>query len=90
MNTDKLQIFTCTFEIYVGENYQRKTLEAPRFMLEQNFLSYVEDAINTSIPVKVKMSRINTIWNQFEQRYINHEHSIVFANNAYMNIHKEL
>lgn len=90
MNTDKLQIFSCTFDIYVGDNYKRQTIKAPRFILEQDFLGYVEEAANTAIPIKIKMSRINTVWNHFEQRYMNQEQSIIFANNAYMNIHNQL
>lgn len=90
MNADKLQVYSCTFEIYIGDNCKRQTIKAPRFILEQDFLAYVQKASNTPIPIKVKMSRINTIWNSFEQRYVDQEHSIVFANNAYMNIHNQL
>ena len=86
---EKMEIFVCTFEIIVGENTQWRTLEAPRIMLEREFISLVNEAANNPNPIKVKMSRKVPIWNPFDNQWIEQENSITFMNNVYTNAHPE-
>lgn len=79
----QMEVFACTFEIEVDKKIQRQTMEAPRIMIEQQFVSLVEQAANSTKPVKVKMSRKVPVWNQFENRWNDIEHCAIFANYAY-------
>lgn len=86
---EKMEIFLCTFEIVVGENTQWRTLEAPRIMLEREFMSLVNEAANSTLPIKVKMSRKFPLWNQFDNQWVEQENSITFMNHTYTDAHPE-
>ena len=78
-------MFVCTFEIENGQQIQKQTIQAPRIMLEQQFLSYVQQAANTSHPVRIKMSRKAPVYDNFNDKWIDRENSIEFMNKAYEN-----
>lgn len=84
---NKMNIFRVVFDIEIDGKTQRQIIEAPQFMIEQQFLSYVEQAANATLnPVKIKMSRSVPIWNQIENRWVNQENSVIFTNSAYKNL----
>lgn len=84
---NKMNIFRVVFDIEIDGKTQRQIIEAPQFMIEQQFLSYVEQAANATLnPVKIKMSRSVPIWNQMENRWVNQENSVIFTNSAYKNL----
>lgn len=84
---NKMNIFRVVFEIEIDGKTQSQIIEAPQFMIEQQFLSYVEQAANATLnPVKIKMSRSVPIWNQIENRWVNQENSVIFTNSAYKNL----
>ena len=84
---NKMNVFRVLFEIEIDGKTQRQTIEAPQFMIEQQFLLYVEQAANATLnPVKIKMSRSVPVWNQIEKKMVNQEHSIIFTNFAYKNL----
>lgn len=64
--------------------YQQQTLSAPRFVIEQQFISLVEQAIYASVPIKVTMRRIEREWNQYEGKMTDMEYSMEFSNNSYI------
>jgi len=84
---DELELFVCTLEIIVGDTVQQQTLKAPRIIFEEQFKALTQDAAYSDKPMKVKMMRMVPIYNQFEHQWIEREHSVAFANNAYIAVH---
>ena len=83
---NQIEIFTVTFEIEMNEKIQKQAMQAPRFILEQQFASLVEQAYRSKIPVRVKISTNVPIWIQFENRWAERENSIEFTNEAWQNL----
>lgn len=86
---EKMQVYTCIFDIEVDGQAQRESLQAPRIMLEQHFMGIVQQAMNLDKPAKIKMSLNVPIYNNFTNSWIEREHSCTFTNNAYLNKEKE-
>lgn len=86
---DEMELFICTFEVIINNDKRQDTVRAPRIMLEHRFKSMMYEAANSSMPIKIKISRMVPVYNQFDDEWIEREHSIVFANNAYTDVHKE-
>lgn len=81
---EQMEVFECTFDIEVEDRTQHQTVQAPRAALEQQFLSLVQQAAQSSKPVKVKMSRKVPIYDNFDKKWIERENSVAFANNTYI------
>jgi len=86
---EKMEVFICTFEIDANNVVQRQVMQAPRLMIEQEFLALMQSAANSDKPIRVKLSREVPIYDEFEKQWIKREHSIEFANNAYISTHKK-
>ncbi len=72
-----------TFEIYIEDKLTNKqTMQAPKEMLMANFLQTVKQIQNDKRPLKIRMSRPEIIWDNFEnkQKVLNNE--VIFSNNA--------
>lgn len=85
LHNDEFEVFECIFEIVTPYNTRRQMLEAPRIMLERQFLSLVNQASTTQNPVKVAMRRVIPIYSPFDNQWFDREASIEFKNNAYIN-----
>ena len=83
--SDKMDVFTCTFDIDIGDKRQQKTIQAPRIMIEQEFISLVQQANDSPSPIRITMSRKVPIWSQLQNKWIEREHSIIFQNLAWQN-----
>ena len=83
----QMDVFTVVFEIEANNRIQKQTMQAPRFMLEQQFVSLVDQAYRNRTPVRVKMGMDVPIWIQFENRWVNREHSVEFTNQAWQDSH---
>lgn len=81
---EQMEIFECTFDMEVENDIQHQVVQAPRAALEQQFLSLVQQAAQSSKPVKVKMSREVPIYDNFDKKRIERENSVAFANNTYI------
>ena len=81
-----MEVFVVTFEIEMNNNIQKQVMQAPRFVLEQQFVSLVKQAYESRVPVRVKMSMVVPIWIQFENRWVEREHSVEFVNKAWQNL----
>ena len=79
----KAEPYLVTFEVTVKDNIQRQIMEAPRIVLEQEFMRLVEQAANSPLPVKVKMARKVPIYDPFDKQIIERENSLVFTNKAW-------
>ena len=82
-----MDVFVVVFEIEMNDKIQRQTMQAPRIMLEQQFVSLVQQAYESRVPVRVKMSMAVPIWIQFENRWVDREHSVEFVNQAWQDSH---
>ena len=71
------------FEVTVDGKLEAYTQEAPRVMLEHEFMSLVQQAARYPKPVKVKMSRKVPIYDPFDKTTIEREHSVEFTNQAW-------
>ena len=65
-----MEVFACIFEIEQNGNIQRQRMEAPRIMIEQQFTQLVQQAANSTIPIRIKMMRNAHVWNQLEKKWI--------------------
>ena len=86
---DEMQIYTCQYEIQSSGFIQHQTIQAPRIMHERQFMTLVEQAARSRTPTKIKMSRQESMFDQYSQAQKNNEYSIVYANNAYINEYGE-
>ena len=83
------ELFDVTFEITEGNNIRNQRMQAPRMLIEQQFLQLIQQAANLQTPIKVKMSRIEQIYDNFDQKMVDREISVSFMNNAYLATRKE-
>lgn len=74
-------LFFDTYEViveaYVGnQQIMQQKLSAPRFVLEQQFISLLQQAKQSGQPMRVIMRRYEDRWNQFEQKMFKVEYKI--------------
>lgn len=81
---EKMEVYTSVFVIDVDGQIQKETMQAPRLMLEQNFKSLVQQAVQADAPIKVEMIVKVYIFNQFDNKWVEREHSVTFKNNSYL------
>lgn len=80
---DIFEPFEVTFEVYIEDKLTNKqTMQAPKEMLIANFLQTVQQIQNDKRPIKIKMIRPETIWDNFEQREKVLNNEVEFSNNA--------
>lgn len=87
-NNSQMEVFAVEFEIEMNNKIQRQSMQAPRFILEQQFVSLVQQAYKSHIPVRVKMSMVVPIWIQFENKWVDRERSVEFVNKAWQDMSK--
>lgn len=87
---DKMMVYICCFEIETNEGVQVRTMKAPRLVLEREYTALVNEAARCDFPVRVKISRSEPFWNQYDDEWVEREYSIEFANNAYVELYGEL
>lgn len=83
----QMQIYDCIIEIEVDGNKQIQTMQAPRIMLEQQFLGLMQQAANDSAKVKIKMSRKFPVYDEIYDKWIEQTSSITFTNKQYDKVH---
>lgn len=76
-----LQVHTPTDPM---RTYQQQTLSAPRFVIEQQFITLMKQVMHASVPAKLTMRRTEKEWNQYEGKMIDMEYSVVYANQMYL------
>lgn len=86
---EQMEVFECTFDIEVEDRIQHQTVQAPRAVLEQQFLGLAQQAAKSKKPMRVKMSRQIPIYDNFDKKWIVRENSVAFANNAYIKVKGE-
>ena len=86
---EQMEVFECTFDIEVEDRIQHQTVQAPRVALERQFLGLAQQAAKSNKPMRVKMSRQISIYDNFDKKWIVRENSVAFANNAYIKVKGE-
>lgn len=64
-------------------------MQAPRAVLEQQFVSLIQQATQSNKPIRLKMSRKVPVYDDFNDKWIERGNSVVFANNAYIKVKGE-
>ena len=82
--TEQFETFDCTFDIYIDDNMQTQRIQAPRVMIQQQFLQLAQNAVNDNRAVKIVMRRDVPCYDKWSGKLIVQEHSIEFRNNAYV------
>ena len=71
------------FEVYIEDKLtNRQQMQAPKEMLIANFLQTAKQIQNEQRPIKIKMIRPETIWDNFEQKQKVLNNEIELSNNA--------
>lgn len=86
---DQFEIFTCVLEITTTQSTTRQVMDAPRIMIERQFISLIYEAAQSENPVKVMLSRVIPIYSQFDQKWLDRECSIAFGNQAFVRVYGE-
>lgn len=71
-------------EIKTGNNIQRQRLQAMPQIARVQFETMCKEVCQSNQPIKVKISRIEQVWNQFRNKYKPLEVSAQIANKHYM------
>lgn len=80
---EEMEMFVCSLEIENGQRKTIQTINAPRFVLQQQFISLVQEASKSAIPIRIKMSRKVPIYDNFDNQWIEREASVTFENKSY-------
>ena len=81
---EQSKVFTCDLYIEVDDRGERRQIKAPRFVIEDEFLQLVEQASHIDNDVRIRLTRQVPIFDEFQDRWVNKQHEIVFANNAWV------
>lgn len=77
-------MFDCIFDIDVDGNRQMQRIQAPRIMIEQQFVQLLQGAVNDNRAVKIMLKRDAPCYDSWHDRHFTQEHSIEFKNRAYV------
>lgn len=77
------EIFDCIIDVEVNGNAKRQRIQAPRIMIEQQFLGVCQEIAQINVPAKVKLSRVAQCKNDWFDEIVEREIYIVFENNIY-------
>lgn len=80
---DMFEAHNVIFEIYIEDKLtNRQTMQAPRQILEMEFLKLAKQISQDSRPIKVKMIVPETKWSKFENKQFTLNNEVAFLNNA--------
>ena len=78
-------IYEVTFEVYIEDKMVNKQIiSAPKEMLIMNFIQTMEQIGYDKRPMKIRIHRPTTIWDNFENKNKTLNHEVSFSNNAMM------
>ena len=77
--------YDVVFEVYVEDKLTNKqTMQAPKEILMMNFIQTMKQIGNDRRAIKLKMSRKETIWDNFDNKEKILDNEIEFMNNSYV------
>lgn len=86
---EQLEVFDCMIDIETDGNVQRRRMQAPRIMIEQQFLGVCQEIAQMNTPAMAKLSRIAKCYSEWNNDVVDREVYIVFENNAYCDRHRD-
>lgn len=87
---DIFETYEVVFEIYIEDKLvNQQTMQAPKELLMANFIQTVNKISKDVRPIKIKMSRPETIWDNFENKQKVITNNIIFSNNAMVDWERE-
>lgn len=84
---EQFEIKECSFDIESNGRTDHQVMQTPKMVIIQQFLSLIQQAINTDIPVKITMTTMVPVWSDKIVGYRDMKSTLEFKNNAYL--HKE-
>ena len=83
MFAEMFEPYEVTFEVYVGDTLSNKqVIQAPKEMIIANFIEIAKQIQGDRRPVKIRMIRPETIWDNFEQKQKTINNMIELSNHA--------
>ena len=82
---EKMQIFSVSIFIDIGGNVQHQSMQAPRMMIERQFISLVQQAAQSQEQIKITMSMKYPLYDEWHDKWLEGESNISFSNNACKN-----
>ena len=83
-----MDIFECLFEININGSIRKQAIQAPKLIIEKQFIDLISSASQDSSPVLIRVSLPVAVWDSFEKKMIQREHSIEVKNRAYLEMEK--
>lgn len=80
---EQLEVFDCIIEAEVNGNKQRQRMQAPRIMIEQQFLGVCQEIAKMNAPATAKLSRIAQCRSDWFDEVVEREVYILYENNSY-------
>lgn len=83
-------IYECAIEINNNGKIQTHNIQAPRIIIESQFLQLINEAFNINVPISIKLSRNVPSYVKHENRWIEVENSVTVVNPAYYAQHNNI
>ena len=80
------EIEECIIEIKIGNQVQRQRVQGLVEMIQMQFAQMLQEVGHSDQPIRIKLIKEESIWNQYSQQFKKLENSIQFANKKYMQI----
>lgn len=82
--TEQFEVLDCVLEVEVVGQVQRQQIQAPKIIIQQQFLDLVQQAVNDSRSVRIKLSRMVECEDEWTGEIKMREASIQFMNRRYV------
>ena len=80
---DMFEVFEVDFETYLEDRMMGKQkLRAPKEIIIANFMQTVNQIANDRRPIKIRMTRPEVVWDNFDNKEIVLTNEVSFSNNA--------
>lgn len=79
---EQFELKDCYFEIDNNGQISHQRVQAPKMVIIQQFLSLLQQAINVTAPVKIKLGTMVQVYSEKLNIYRDMESTIEFKNNA--------
>lgn len=89
MFEDQLELYQCCFEIVLPNGTKTFVVNAPRFVIVQQFHSYAGQIARLSAPAKVILKRDVELYDELDGKWVVRQQMISFSNNMFANQYGE-
>ena len=81
---NQFNIHDVSIEVETDGQVQYHNMQAPEIMIVQQFLSLIQQAVNTNIPVRITMATMVPVYSDKITEYRNMKSTLEFKNDAYL------